>query len=147
MCSSDLSFYDTTTQTNLASENLMQFNTASVANGISIVSGSQITFAHAGVYNIQFSAQIQKLGGTPSNIEIWLKHNGLTVPWTGTDVYVQGNNQNLVAAWNFFEVVTAGEYVELAWYSPSANMTLATLSSSGPGSQIPSTILTVNQVG
>ena len=141
------SFYDTTTQTNLASENMMQFNTTSLANGVSIVGGSQITLANAGIYNIQFSAQIQKVGGTPSNIEVWLKHGGSNVPWSNTDLYVQGNNQRIVAAWNFFESVAAGEYVEIAWSSPSANMTLAALSSSSTGPDIPSAILTVNQIG
>ena len=56
------SFYDTTTQTGVAGAVLtMGLNNSDPwNNGVSIVSGSQITIANPGVYNLQFSAQMVK---------------------------------------------------------------------------------------
>ena len=72
------SFWSTQTQTNspVSTARAMTLNhTNPDSNGVSIVSNSQITFANAGVYNIQFSAQIQDTtsGGNINNIQIWFK--------------------------------------------------------------------------
>jgi len=139
------SFYDTTTQTNLISSNLMTYDTTVFANNVSIVSGSQITFAKAGYYNIQFSVQVEKTGGSPAEIEVWLKQNGVDDLWSNTATYIQGNNQKFVLAWNFFVNMAAGQYAELAWHSVEPSMRLV---SQVPGARpgIPSVILTVSKV-
>ena len=60
------SLFDTTTQTNAGatSANVMTINTTDIANGVSVVSGSRITIQSSGVYNINFSAQFSRPGGT-----------------------------------------------------------------------------------
>lgn len=129
----------------------LTLNNTDFASGISIVSGSQITFTSLGKYNLQFSLQLYKSGGTGTNIYIWLSHNGVAVPDTAT-VLQMGNNDNYkVAAWNFFlDVNTNPQYFELMWYTPSGNVSIETLTDAEtpagvPG--VPSIILTVNQIG
>ena len=39
----------------------MTFNNTVIANGVSIESSDEITFAEPGAYNVQFSAQIDDL--------------------------------------------------------------------------------------
>lgn len=143
------SFYDTTTQRNQADPNLMRFNTTDPwTNGISIVSGSRITFAHPGVYNIQFSAQFAKDAGSVDYIDVWLKKNGSNVANSDTRLRTKDNDDRLVAAWNFYvEATTVGDYFELAWDNASNDnqvYILATAANSVPG--IPSVILTVTPV-
>lgn len=141
------SFYDTSTQNNLIANNLMTYNTTTLSSGVSINGGSQITFTKAGVFNVQFSAQIEKTGGGPSEIEIWLRKDGVDDIWSNTATYIQGNNQKFVLAWNFFIEITApAQYVELVWYSIDPTMQIVSqIPGARPG--IPSIILTVNQVG
>ena len=142
------SFFDTTTQTNDAAVNVMRYNNSDIHNeGVSIVDGSKITIANPGTYNIQFSAQITRLsGGNSQEINIWLKQNGVNYPASDTTISVQANAQKVVAAWNFFVTTTnANEYFELAWASAEPSMEL--LYRAGNGSpDIPSVILTVNQI-
>lgn len=142
------SFFDTTTQTNDAAVNVMRYNNSDIHNeGVSIVDGSKITIANPGTYNIQFSAQITRLsGGNSQEINIWLKQNGVNYPASDTAISVQANAQKVVAAWNFFVTTTnANEYFELAWASAEPSMEL--LYRAGNGSpDIPSVILTVNQI-
>jgi hypothetical protein len=143
------SFYDTTEQTNDNVVNLMQFNRADVHVGVAVQNGSEITFGEAGVYNIQFSAQVVKTdAGNEDQIEIWLRLNGDNLPYTNTHLATPGNNSLVVAAWNFFVSVEAGDVVELAWYSADTAISLFATEAAGSPDRpaIPSVILTVNQI-
>ncbi len=74
------------------------------ANGVSIVSSSQITFAYKGVYNIQFSAQIADFtpGGGTNYIYIWFRKNGtFNIPESNTKVTLDNQNSFQVASWNY----------------------------------------------
>ena len=130
----------------------MTFNRTDYENGVSINSGSQITFEAAGTYNVQFSAQLSYPGGGKDEfVNIWLAKNGTTVPNTNTRMLVPGGNDGyVVAAWNFFVEVGAGDYVELLWNATDPLVQILHENDSGgsgtyqPG--IPSVILTVNQV-
>jgi len=152
------SFYDTTTQTNpLANTAMaMTFNEVTngvngvVANGVSIVSGSRITLANAGVYNIQFSAQIDKTDAGDDDIDIWLAKNGSNVSWTNSRQTLSGTGtEKFIASWNFIVLAAAGDYFELKWSSADTAMQLlASIASSGPARPgIPSVILTVTYAG
>ena len=143
-------FYSNSTQTNAStsSTNAVTFNGADADNnGVSVVSNSRITVASAGVYNVQFSAQIDKTDSNDDPIEIWLSKNGNDVPSTNTKVTVTGNNAKYVAAWNFVLKLSANDYVELKWYSADINMRLVYEgSASNPARpSIPSVILTVTR--
>lgn len=142
------SFYDLTTQTNDAPVNVMRYNNSDIHNdGVSIADGSKIVIANPGTYNIQFSAQITRLsGGNSQDINIWLRQNGVNYPASDTAITVQANAHKVVAAWNFFATTTnPNEYFELVWASVEPSMEL--LYRPGNGSpDIPSVILTVNQI-
>jgi hypothetical protein len=139
------SFYDTTTQTNIASPNLMNFNTTDPWTVGIRAKGDRIYFDHPGIYNIQFSSQFAKTDSGTDFIDIWLRHNGENVPMSATQLRSWGNDDRQVAAWNFFVEAKEGDYYELAWQSKDKNIFLLSNPRNGvPG--IPSVILTVTQV-
>lgn len=134
---------------------VMTFDHADTANnrGISMVNGSQITFTNPGLYNIQFSAQVESSqGGAANTLTIWLRVNGVDIPWTATDFTLLANSARLVTAWNFFVPVTCSggvcDHYELVWSSESPYAGLVTdVAKTGPDRPaIPSIILTVDQV-
>ena len=86
-------------------------------NGVTVVDYSKITVANAGVYNIQFSAQLEKTDSGTDTIEIWINKNNEIIPNTNTHVTLVGNTAKQVAAWNFLINLNANDYVELKWYS------------------------------
>jgi hypothetical protein len=148
------SFYDTTNQTGVANSVLtMNIGNSDPWNdGVSIVSGSQITIANPGVYNIQFSAQMVKnAGNTATHAHIWLSQNGLDVPISASQLGFPSNSVYVVAAWNFFfKTTVANEYVELKWeINSNVNNAIAITSAIASGTipAIPGLIVTVNQVG
>jgi hypothetical protein len=146
------SFYDTTIQTNVASTaRSMSLNTTDITNGVSI-SGSTnpyntyIKVANAGVYDIQFSAQVDKTDSGTDEIWIWIRKNGTDISDSATSVQLQGNGAHYVAAWNFFVNAAAGDYFQLMWYSPDVNVRLHAESAFGVVPGIPSLIVTANRV-
>ena len=148
------SFYDMNTQTTLGStEEYMEFALSQGASGVTIVNNglgnpTQITVSQTGIYNIQFSAQLTKNGGTAADVNIYLKKNGVNLGASNTIVTLANNNHYVVAAWNFFVQLNAGQYAEIAWYTTNANVTLQAVPVAVPPvDTIPSVILTVNRVG
>lgn len=142
-------FSDSTIQFNntAASYNVMQFNTIEEAFGVSILNNSQVAVSHSGVYNIQFSAQIIKTDSGTDYINIWLNKNGIAVSNTDTSVALIGNDDKVVAAWNFVLSLAANDYIELAWQSadPDIQIYAQPKNPFSPAPAIPSVILTVTQ--
>lgn len=141
------SFYDTTTQTAavINTAYAIQLNTTDSSNGVSIVSNSRITFTHAGVYNIQFSAQINSTASPISLIWIWLRKNGTDVPNSAGRVHIQGSSADTIASWNYVSSFAAGDYVELMWATDKTTTRLLYQAASSPVPAIPSVIVTVVQ--
>ena len=129
----------------------MTFNNtdATATLGFSIVSNSRITAAHTGVYNIAFSAQLRKTsGGGATQIYIWIKKNGSNLPDSNTVLTLANNGDLLVAAWNLFLQLNAGQYVELFWYATAATIELYYNATPIVGlPAIPSVIATINRIG
>lgn len=144
------SFYDTTTQTNPVADtvNLMRFNSVYDAGTQYAVKKdtTRIFITQTGVYNIQFSAQLDKTGGSASDVFIWIRVNGQNVPYSASKVVIDGPNSEIIAAWNWVLVLGEGEYIELAWQSPDTNVILLAAPASGNIPEIPSVILTVTYV-
>lgn len=140
------SFYDTTTQTAAAINTAysMTFNTTDLSVGVTRGSPtSRIYVDRPNVYNIQFSAQLDKTTGGVGLIYIWLRKNGTDVPDSTTQVRIQGNNAETVAAWNFLLQMNAGDYFELMWEVDDTSVQILTEAASAVHPAIPSIILTV----
>lgn len=144
------SFYDTTTQTNPVANtvNLMKVNNTydqNTAFGISR-DNNRLYVAETGVYNIQFSAQLDKTGGSATEVYIWLRVNGVNTAHSASKVVIDGPNAELVVAWNWVVSLSAGNYVEIAWQSADTDVILLAAAASGNIPEIPSVIVTVTWV-
>jgi len=86
-----------------------------------------------------------------STTNIWLAKNGTAIAYTNTSVATTANNPLTVAAWNFFVNAEAGDYYQIMWSSNSSHTKLEALAATGSGAtlhpEVPSVIVTVNQVG
>lgn len=130
--------------------------------GISIVDNTKITVANAGIYNIQFSAQLHNDVAGTIETSIWLRKNGTTVAWTATDTPMGKDtfNKRRVAAWNFLVAAAAGDYFEIVIAASGIDTGKCDASTQNAclyvwagtsgvtlAPSIPSVILTVDQVG
>jgi len=143
------SFYDTTTQTNPVANavNYMRVNNTYSDTIESIKKDTDKIFvSETGVYNIQFSAQLDKTGGGASNVFIWLTINGVNLAHSATKIVINGPNDEVVPAWNWVVPLLGGDYFQIAWQSPDTNVVLAAAAATGNIPEIPSLILTVTWV-
>jgi hypothetical protein len=141
------SFYDTTTQTAavINTAYAMTFNSTDLSTGVYVGSPtSRIYVDTHNVYNIQFSAQLDKTAGGVGLVWIWLRKNGTNVPNSTTQIRIQGNNAETVAAWNFLLDMNAGDYFELMWEVDDITVELLAEPASAVHPAIPSVILTVS---
>ena len=148
------SFFDTTTQSVAANTATpMNFNTTQSNNGVSIVNDgggnpTKITFANAGTYNVQFSAQLTQTDNSVDQVLIWFRQNGVDVGDSNTDVTMDKQYSDKVASWNWVVEAAVNDYVQIMWESNSTSVTLlAQAASTSPTyPAIPSVILTVTPV-
>lgn len=127
-----------TTTANTAT--LMTLNTTDFSSGVSI-SSSKITVENAGIYNLQFSAQMQSTDVAPQDVFIWLRQGndggssaditgstgkiGLPARKTPTDPF------HSIIGWNYFLSMNKDDYVEIYWSTTSANVSIQYYAASG----------------
>jgi hypothetical protein len=149
------SFFDSSTQTCASGtiKAMIVNSSDSWNNGVSVNNDSFVqktlfTVANAGVYNVQFSAQLNRTsGGSAQVVSIWLRKNGTDVPNTATHVTMQANAGRLVAAWNFFIDMTDTDTIQIMWSQNGAiNILAETADLALPHPAIPSVIVTINQL-
>ena len=114
---------------------LMTLNTTDFSNQVSI-SSSKITVANAGIYNLQFSAQIQNLDNAPQDVYIWLRQNGTDIAGSTGVVGLlarknPGDPSHDIKGWNYFLSMEENDYVEIYWSTTSANVTIPFYAASG----------------
>jgi hypothetical protein len=146
-------FSDTTSQ-NIAVVNTPQvitMNTTDVVDGIYLdgTHTSRIICPVSGIYNFQFSLQLQSASSSTKLVVLWARINGTDLANSATDITIAGSNSQQVAAWNFVIPMNAGQYFELAWAADDNNVSLyhsAAQTSPYVRPAIPSVIMTVTQV-
>jgi hypothetical protein len=127
----------------------IKFRTMDLSNGVSVVSDSRITFANTGIYNLQFSVQLQNSTNQNQDVTIWLRKNGVDVAGSAGFVAViakhAGADGHALPSWNYLLDVVAGEYYELVWSATSTSVSMKYYPGGSPPPASASAIFTVTQ--
>jgi hypothetical protein len=120
-----------TTTANTAT--LMTLNTTDFSNGVSI-SSSKMTVANAGIYNLQFSVQLENTSNAPQDVYIWLRQGndgGTSADITGSTGLVgmparknPGDPFHDIKGWNYFVSMAENDYIQIYWSTTSANVSI-----------------------
>ena len=151
------SFWDTTNQTAASTTVAYTINIGTSDpnnNGVSIVSSNQITVAHAGVYNLQYSIQFQNVGtGNKNyNVDVWFRLNGVDIPDSNSIYWIASKNSTvngeIIAAVNYVMSLNAGDYIQILWAVSDVDISIVTLpaASSPTVPRTPGVIVTVTPV-
>jgi hypothetical protein len=127
-------FTDQTTTVNTAT--LVALSVTDFSNEVSLQTGSKITVANAGVYNLQFSVQLQNLDNAPQDVFIWLKQNGTDIVGSTGLVGMPARKSagvpfHDIKGWNYFLSMNAGDYVQIYWSTTNVDVTIQTYPASG----------------
>ena len=119
-------FQDSTDQT-AASTTVaypMTFNTTDYSNGVYLSNSSRLNVRNAGIYNLQFSAQLENQDNAQHDVDIWFRKNGTNIDKSNSIFTVPARKSasifgHVIAALNFFVELAANDYVEIIWRSES----------------------------
>ena len=148
------SFYDTTNQTAAANTpTAITFNSSDAVRNTRIgTPTSRIVFDADGLTTITFSLQLVNTTTTEDNVIVWLRKNGVDVPYTASAVTVPkkhgSGDGTAILAVNFHFEFLPGDYFELYWITTTGVSTISTLpaSTSPARPASPGIVLTVSQV-
>ncbi len=142
------SFSDTTNQTaNLANTAYeVSFNTTDASKEHYIRNNTEIVSNTTGTYNYAFSIQITSSSSSLHNIYIWVRKNNTDIPNTATILSLSSNKQFVVAAWNFFVDMNAGDHLHLMWAVDDTRISIVAPAATLFCPAVPSVILTVNEI-
>lgn len=123
-----------------------------LSNGVVLSGLGNVTVTSAGVYNMQFSIQLQNFSNDYEDSAIWFRINGLDVPQsasyiTSTNVHA-GTPDASIATVNIFQVLAANDVISLAWLSKGGHTSITSVAPIGAILPVsPGVIFTVNQIG
>jgi len=125
------------------------YDTTDFPDGITITSGSRITFADTGVYNITYSIQFENSNNDTESVDIWLRYEGTDIAGTNSRFSMpprksSGDPSTLIAVTPIMVDVEAdGDYVEIMWHPSDLGVTIqhynAVTASPGVTPAIPAT--------
>lgn len=147
-------FYDTTTQTATANTpTAITFNTSADLRHTRIgTPTSRVYFDADGLTTVTFSVQLTNSSASDDDVYVWLRKNGVDVPYTSSAVTVPKKHGATYGAAimtvNFHAVYNPGDYLELYWLTVNGTSSIATIpatvSPAKPAS--PGIVLTVSQI-
>lgn len=148
------SFWDSTTQTvaSTTTAYVITLNSADGSSGVSVVSGSRLTVAHPGYYNIAVSAQVTNTDSQAHDATFWIRKNGTDVSQSASVITVPsthgGINGHFIFYVDLIQEMATNDYVELAWCAGNTALKLETIAAGvSPTRPLsPSVIVNVVQV-
>lgn len=107
------------------------FNNTSFSNGVSASADfTRLNFDFAGIYNLQFSAQLLNFTTSEDNVTFWFAKNGQDIPNSASIEQVNskhgGNPGATIMTVNIFEELAPGDYITLKWTSNTGNTVVGT---------------------
>jgi hypothetical protein len=124
-----------------------------LSNGVTLnpLTGD-VTVANAGVYNIQFSVQIENFSNDVADTSVWFRVNGNDIPKSSsymTTASIHGGAPGAtIMTVNIFYTCAANDVLSLAWTSVLGKTAITSIPPVGSTiPQAPGVIFTVNKIG
>jgi hypothetical protein len=148
-------FQDSTNQTAASTTTAypVTFNNTDYANGVTMASGSRITVADAGIWNLQFSIQLKNTTNDGQDVDIWFRKNGTNIANSNSRFHLvarkgSGDPSHIIAALNFFVSMNSNDYIEIMWRTENTGVSIEAFGTSTSPTRpaVPSAIVTMTFV-
>ena len=115
-------------------------------NAVVLQSGStsKIEVSVSGIYNFQYSGQIQSTNSSAKNVFLWISRDGTDIGYSARAYSISGSGAYAPIAYSFDIDMQAGQYIELMISASDTTVQLASETSTSPHPGIPSSVMTVN---
>jgi len=132
---------------------IVSFGTTDLSNGITLSNSNRLNVANDGVYNIQFSAQLQNTTNDAQYADIWFRVNTNDVVASASRFGIParkntGAPSHMIGAMNIYLDLNAGDYVQIVFAVSDVGVTLEHYAADTglPRPAIPSIIATLQYI-
>jgi len=130
------------TATTISAAYAMKYDTTDYENGVYLSNNSRINVRNAGIYDLQFSAQLKNTDNDGHDVDIWFRKNGTDVAKSNSKFHIparksSGDPSHLIAALNFYFDLVANDYVEIMWRTSNVAVTLEHFAAVSAGTLTP----------
>lgn len=148
-------FSNNTDQTapSAGSSAVVTWDTTEFSNGVTLSNSTRLNVSNAGIYNVQFSPQLQNSTNDGQYADVWFRVNGTDVPRTASRFGLParkstGDPSHVIGTINAFLDLDAGQYIEIAGAVSDVGVTLEHFAADTgiPRPAIPAAIVTLNYV-
>jgi len=129
------------------------YDSTEEASGVYLASSSRLYVRNYGIYNVQFSIQLVNNANDGQYADVWFRVNGTDVPRSASRFDIparksEGNPSHVIGTVNTFIEMQAGDYVEIAGTTSSADISLESYDADVviPRPAIPAAIVTVQYI-
>jgi hypothetical protein len=110
----------------------MTFDTTDFSNGVYLSNSSRLNVRNAGIYNLQFSVQLQNTDNAQHTVDIWFRKNGTNITASNSMFTVPARKSasiygHIIGAINYFVELVANDYVEIVWRTESTAVSIEQL--------------------
>ena len=131
---------DQTQTATINTATLMTLDSSDFTNDV-YISSSKITVNNAGIYNLQFSVQLENTDNASADVFIWLRQgngSGAATDITGSTGVVGmpprkavGDPFHAIYGWNYYLNMAVNDYVQIYWSTTNANVSIKYYPASG----------------
>ena len=125
----------TTQSTTANTATLLTISTTDFANGVTLNGSSAMVASVSGIYNMQFSVQLENNDTAPQDVFIWLRQNGTDISGSTGKVGMparksSGNPSHDIKGWNYFLSMNENDTIQIYWSTTNASVTIPTYTAS-----------------
>jgi hypothetical protein len=139
-------FFDTANQTLPLANTAypVVYNQTYLNNAVALSTTSRIEISIGGVYNFQFSGQLESTNNSSKNVFLWIRRSGTDIGYSCRAYSISGSNAYAPIAYAFDIDMGVGEYLELMISASDTTVRLAAGAAASPHPGIPSAVMSVN---
>ena len=115
-------------------------------NAVALQSGStsKIEVTVSGIYNFQYSGQLESTNSSSKDFFLWIRRDGTDIGYSTRAYSISGSNAYKPVSFSFDIDLQAGQYIELMVSASDTSLNLGAATASSPHPGIPSSVMTVN---
>lgn len=141
-------FFNTADQTFAAANTAypIVYDQTYLNNAVALQSGStsKIEVTVSGIYNFQYSGQLESTNSSSKDFFLWIRRDGTDIGYSTRAYSISGSNAYKPVSFSFDIDLQAGQYIELMVSASDTSLNLGAATASSPHPGIPSSVMTVN---
>jgi len=123
----------------------VEYNQTYLDNAVVLQSGSasRIEVSIGGIYNFQYSGQLESTNSSSKNFFLWIRRDGVDIGYSTRAYSISGSSTYRSFAYSFNIDMQAGQYLELVVAASDTSLNIGAETATAPHPGIPSSVMTV----